>query len=55
MEEKIESLLKEKEKSTQVAIARITTIPITVTGTIGESTLATTKSTSTIGDINKVI
>jgi len=48
-------LLKEKEESTKVAIAPITTIPITVARTTGESTSATIESTSTTGDLNKVI
>ena len=48
-------MLKEKEESTKVAIAPITTIPITVARTTGESTSATIESTSTTGDLNKVI
>jgi len=43
MEEKIEKLLKEKEKFTQLAIATITTIPIAVSKIIGEYTSATSE------------
>ena len=54
MEEQIEKLLKEKEQSTQLAIAPITAIPITVSRAAWESTSATAESTSTAGDLNKV-
>lgn len=53
-EEKIEKLLKEKEKFTQLAIAPITTIPIIVSRMAGEYTLATWESTSTTYDLNKL-
>jgi len=55
MEEQIESLLKEKEESTQMAITPITSISVIVAGTTGESTSATKESTSTTVDLNKVI
>jgi len=55
MEEKIEKFLKEKEKFTQLDIAPITVIPITVSKTIGESTSATVEYPSTAGDLNKFL
>lgn len=55
MEEHIEKLLKEKEQSIQLAIAPITTIPIKVSRIAGESTSATTKSASKVGDLDKVL
>jgi len=50
MNKRIEKFPKEKEKSTQLVIDPITTIHIIVSRTLGESTSATTKSTSTTGD-----
>lgn len=53
MEEKIEKFLKEKEKFTQLVIAPIISIPITLSRTA--STSITVESTSTIGDLNKLL
>ena len=53
MEEKIETLLKEKELSTQVIVGPIIAIPMIVVGTVGESTSEITKSTSTTSDLKK--
>lgn len=42
MEDQIEKFLKEKEKFNQLAIAPITTIPITMSRTLEESTSTST-------------
>lgn len=44
MEEQIEKFLKEKEQFIELDITTITVIPIIVSRTVGESTLATTES-----------
>lgn len=54
-EEQIETFLKEKERSAQLSIAPNTTISIIVAEIGGESISTTTVSTSTTGDLNKVI
>jgi len=48
MEEQIEKLLKEKEDVAQLITSPVTTTPITVVDTIGDST-------STHEDLNKVV
>ena len=48
MEEQIEKLLKEKEEVGQLTIAPVTSIPITVAGTIDDLT-------SVPNDLNKVM